>query len=528
MKAIIIDDETHVREGVLLLAEWNRFGIHEIFEAKDGEEAKTVIIQHQPEIIFTDMNMPRFDGIELLKWLSEKEIDSKIIVISGYDDFHYMRNAITYGSFDYLLKPIDPIMLNETIERAISELKKQALKKESTLETARVINEVKPLYWDRIFSNTMMNPEQTTEKVQKIEKEFGINIQRAECTIALIYVHSKIVKHFDGDKNLAFFTLLNICNEIVRKNQSGFCFRNENVEDELVILLWNNKYKMETLENISREIYRFIKMNPLISVGSISRMKEAYKTAKITLLKHTLINPKKRNNLINYQDLVSGSSFHLLDFAEDIKWATQSGSIEQMDEITEKLFSILESKHVVSLEQVRAWDDQFDLLRINWLKEYNINENVSFYSGKDYWDKEGVFSFQKFKEEKKKEFIELIHLLHDVKYQKRGSSIQEIEEYLRKNYEKDITLQDIAERFFLSREYICRKFKQEYNETITNYLTTIRIEKAKELLENPYLKIYEIAFNVGYQNEKYFSKVFKKMVGLTPNEFRAKVITKPK
>jgi two-component system, response regulator YesN len=87
-----------------------------------------------------------------------------------------------------------------------------------------------------------------------------------------------------------------------------------------------------------------------------------------------------------------------------------------------------------------------------------------------------------------------------------------------------VNLQEIADTFFLSREYISRKFKQEYKLTITDYLTNIRMEKAMKLLENPYLKIYEVAYGVGYGNEKYFSKVFKKQVGITPNEFRQSLL----
>ena len=526
MKAIIIDDEMHVREGLLLLAEWKRFGIHEIFEAKDGEEAKEIIIEHQPEIIFTDMNMPKLDGIELLKWLSEKEITSKIIVISGYDDFHYMRNAITYGSFDYLLKPIDPGLLNETLERAIKDWKKQAQKRETTLETTKVINEVKPLYWDHIFSNVITNPTVASDIATKINKEFKVSINEVDCTISLLLLNSKIIGQFDGDKNLAFFTLLNICNEIVQSNCSGFCFRNVNEEKEIVVLLWDKRNVLDIVKDIQRAIYKFSCVKVMFSIGKSSPIQEAYTTAQKTLFKHNMIESPKKNNIVFFEDISSGSLLHLLDFAEEIKWSIQSGSIEQMDEIIEKIFHILETNHVLSLEQVRVWEEQFDILRKNWLKEYKMNEDASFYEGKDYWDEEGVFSFKKFKEEKRKEFYTLIHLLHDVKYQKEASSIQEIEAFLRKNYEKDITLQEIAERFFLSREYISRKFKQEYHETLTNYLTKIRIEKAKELLENPHLKVYEISFKVGYQNEKYFNKVFKKIVGLTPNEFRVKIISK--
>jgi two-component system, response regulator YesN len=243
MKAIIIDDEKHVREGIVLLADWEKFGIQKIFEASDGNEAINLINEYQPEIIFTDMRMPKRDGISLLKWLHQHDLPCKTIVVSGYDDYEYMRNAIFYKSFDYILKPIDPEILNSTIERAVLELRKQ------------------------------------------------------------------------------------------------------------------------TVPNIT----------------------------------------------------------------------------------------------------VNAETDVIELEKNN---------------------------------------------------------IEKIEQYIRENYQHDMNLQEIAEKFFLNKEYISRKFKHQYQETITDYLTKIRIEKAKELLINPNKKIYEVAYHVGYQNEKYFSKVFKKQVGQTPNEYR--------
>ncbi|MFC4323632.1 response regulator transcription factor [Litchfieldia salsa] len=252
MKAIIIDDEKHVREGLSLLANWNKYGIKTVFEAQDGEEAMKIIAEHHPEIIFTDMRMPKQDGICLLKWLHSSSFVCKTIVISGYDDFDYMRNAIYYKSFDYILKPIDPEILDQTLDRAV--------------------------------------------------------------------------------------------NELSQEHQS--------------------------------------------------------KT----------------------QEMTEG--------------------FQAKDTIT----------------------------------------------------------------------------------QKEKSSMQEIEQYLRKNYKQDITLQEIADQFFLSREYISRRFKQEFKETITDYLTRIRIEYAKKLLHNPQMKIYEIAFQIGYHNEKYFSKVFKKSVGVSPNEYRSSVL----
>ncbi len=250
MKAIIIDDEKHVRDGLQLLADWKGNGIDTVYEAEDGDEAIRLIKEHRPEIIFTDMQMPKRDGISLLKWIAESELASITIVVSGYDDYTFMRNAIFYKSFDYILKPIDPDLLNETLERAVKKWKEEALTRRA------------------------------------------------------------------------------------------------------------------------------------------------------------------------------------------------SGNVETIPS----------------------------------------SQNAS------------------------------------------TSSMRKIEEYLRTNYQQDITLQEIADRFYLSREHISRKFKQEYHETITDYVTRIRMEKSKELLAKPGFKIYEIAYHIGYHNEKYFSKVFKKFYGITPNEYRTSVV----
>lgn len=524
MKAIIIDDEKHVREGLLLLADWKRFGIVEIFEARDGEEAKDIIVEKQPEIIFTDMNMPKIDGIDLLKWLHAENFGCKTIVISGYDDFHYMRNAIYYGSFDYILKPIEPDILNETIERAIKEWKREEIVRKSTLENSKVMNEVKPLYWDHIFSSIITKPRVPTHVIDRIKKEFGVDITSVQSVIAILSTHSINLENFNGDKDLALFSLLNICNEIIFTDQSGVCFRNVNEEDEIIVLCWKLADLPIVIEQIQRCIFTYYRMNITVAIGQISQhSQESYQTAFQTLIKHDLVGA---NGIVSSKDISFSPLLHLLDYTQNIMWALQSGSNEQVDEVLNGIFQTLQTEHILSLEQINVWEEQFELLRKNWVKEYEISEDNPYYSGLDYWNTDGTFSFEKFKEEKQKQFHELIDLLCKMKYQKGKNSIQEIESYISRNYEKDITLQDIAERFYLSREYISRKFKQEYKETITNYIAAIRIEKAKELLENPHLKIYEISFKVGYQNERYFSKVFKKSVGMTPNEYRFSIVKK--
>ncbi|WP_146949651.1 response regulator transcription factor [Metabacillus litoralis] len=527
LKAIIIDDEKHVREGIMLLANWDQYGITDIYEAKDGEEAKSMILKHHPEIIFTDMNMPKIDGIDLLKWIHTSGFTSKTIVVSGYDDFNYMRNAIAYGSFDYILKPIEPEILNETLERAVTEWHKQETKRKSSEQNNKAMNEARSVYWDHLFTGLLDKSFISNDTKVKIHQEFKVDLTLTQqYTISLFSVRCLLSSVYEGDRDLAFFTVLNICNEITQLNKSGVCFRNINKDDEVVVLLWKQD-EIETMnKKIKSALQQISKSDIIIAIGKTSQQLDmTYHTALQTMLTFDLLSTDKKE-LIKYQETTAGPLFHLLDYMEDIMWTLQSGRIENLDKVLDGIFNMLKSDYCISYEQIMLWEDHFKILRKNWLKEYNVSKQTSFYKGSNYWENDGSFSYSKFMSEKRKEFHELIEILYTAKYQKEKSSIQEIESYLRKNYDKDITLQEIADKFYLSREYISRRFKQEYHETVTNYLTAIRIEKAKELLNNPHLKVYEISFKVGYQNEKYFSKVFKKIVGLTPNEYRSQVLDK--
>lgn len=517
MKAIIVDDEKHVREGLRLLGDWDKHGINMIFEAEDGEEAIKLIIEHCPEIIFTDMRMPKKDGVSLLKWIHASDILSITIVISGYEDYEYMRNAIQYKSFDYILKPIDPDVLNSTIEKAVKEWRDRDLSRKLRLEENQVMSEAKPLYWDHFFSRLLSKETCSQKEINKVVKEFDIDLTSVQIQTAIITI-KPLIKRLSEDVEVTFCTFINICNNLLKKDNTGVCFRNIHTDSELVLLLWKDIDRSLLTEKICAKIYQFYSVNIKISLGNKSRyLVTAYNSCKEVYLKHNLMERKK---IITENDKSDCQIIHLFDYSQQLLWAIKSGSIDQIEPMLTQIFNQIESSNCLTYEQINNWESEFQQLRKNWLKEYNIDYRESLYLGQDYWSKEGFFSFEKFKEEKRKEFYQLIKTLSRARYQKEKNNIQNIEEYIRTNYQEDINLQEIAERFFLSKEYISRKFKQEFGETITDYLTKIKVEKAKELLVNEHLKIYEVAYYVGYQNEKYFSKVFKKIVGVTPNEYR--------
>lgn len=122
-KVLVVDDEDHVRETIKVIVEWKEIGISEIMEASDGLAAYEAIIKEQPDLVIADMKMPYMDGVELLRKCAGNGSNTKYIIVSGYDDFEYTRQAIRSGIVDYILKPINPKELNEAVKRAIEGVK---------------------------------------------------------------------------------------------------------------------------------------------------------------------------------------------------------------------------------------------------------------------------------------------------------------------------------------------------------------------------------------------------------------------
>ncbi|MFD0961075.1 response regulator [Paenibacillus chungangensis] len=122
MKAIVVDDERHTRIFLQTVFDWNALGVTEVMEADNGETALQLIFEHRPELILTDMRMPGKDGVRLLQALTELGYPHRKIVISGYDEYAYMKTAIAYGGFDYFIKPIDEEEVFKRLIEAVREL----------------------------------------------------------------------------------------------------------------------------------------------------------------------------------------------------------------------------------------------------------------------------------------------------------------------------------------------------------------------------------------------------------------------
>ncbi|SFJ35179.1 Two-component response regulator, YesN/AraC family, consists of REC and AraC-type DNA-binding domains [Paenibacillus sp. UNC496MF] len=416
MKALIVDGERPAREAVIRFVEWERHGIGEVFEAADGGSARRMIREHRPELILVDMTMPGMDGIELLRWIKEQLPSAKTIMMSGYPDFRLVRRAMRAGGSDYLLKPIQETDIRNAVHRAVQLWKHEADWRRQQGGLHIEINRLKPICWEKMFSQLIRHPEDHHRHLPEIRREFSAFGAMTACrcsVLSLEQIDASIRREFDKHHDLLFFALTNVCNEILRRSRSGFAFRYWSSENEIVILHW---HAPEQAERIIRKI------NQCLHQALGARFDIGIGTTK---------------------------KFH-----HEVRHA------------------YLEAKAALHRRYAEPAEDR----------------------------------------------VYVLEIVPD------RSAMADIRNYIQTHYFTDISLQQLSNRFHFSREYISRRFKQDFGVNLSDYLGDIRIDKAKQYLAHSSLKVSQIGEMVGYPDMKYFSKVFKTKTGCSPLSYRSALV----
>jgi two-component system response regulator YesN len=535
MKVLIVDDEKHARSAIRLLVHWERFGIDTILEAPDGQAATLAIAAEMPEIIITDMMMPVTNGAQLLEWIHSNAPTSKTIVISGHDDFALLRHTVKYGGTDYILKPIDAEQLNEALTKAVSTWCKEAKVRQHALEQNIEMNQIKPVYWDKLLSHLIEEPAQYESAADQLSKELNfprsIHVVRV-AILSLDTMERSLKDKFATNPELLFFSLINICNEFLNVQHRGIAFRQWNKEHEIVLLLWKDSEQAASLlADINEGMRTTLRCRLDFGLGEShpfpSGLKTSYLEAREALLQRNLLVKTTWIHTAGNRQPAAKKSIQFSDHEEPIRLSIRSGSPEHIQTAVQAWIDSVKQLDCITPQQLSHWWHEYNVVKRRWEQDFFSNKeelpdlgllidpiNLIVPLNED-----GILSLSLWLQELTRSIALLAKLVREHQQQEHNT-IFDIARYIENNYHQDLTLQDIANRFYLSREYISRKFKQEFKINLSDYLSKIRIDKSKMLLLNPHLRISQIADMVGYQDEKYFSKVFKKNEGISPNEYR--------
>ncbi|WP_422659623.1 response regulator transcription factor [Paenibacillus sp. EC2-1] len=533
MKTLLVDDEKHVRDAIRLLARWEELGITEILEAADGEEAIGLIQEHTPQIVLTDMRMPRKDGTELLTWIHAYMPEIKVIVVSGYDDFEYVRHTILHGGMDYILKPVNPVALNEALTKAATSWYRDEEKRHLHTIQKIEMNQMKPLYIERLWTDLIQGQGNKDSRIEQLKDRIPLPAHINTCSVAVISdIHFDIdlLSKFRNRRDLLAFTLVNICNEMLK--DTGTAFRHMDKPGIIIILYWGDTNFLSTILNeINNGIYSTLRRYVHFGIASITDFPEhlpkAYQEAEQSLwCRNLLINDSRIHNGRCVES--SGArNLRMGSFEEKFRLAALSGHKEQIESAVNQWIVEVQKQGAVSPEHLNRWNAELDWLQHAWTEPEETGDQTPVEDDEISQDlpsplpfnEQGMLSWDRWKTQITGRIHAASRMMTPM-HSKENHIIHDIARYLENSYHEEISLQDIASRFFLSREYISRKFRQEFGVTLSDFLGKIRIDKAKLLLLNPHLRMVQIAEMVGYQDEKYFSKVFKKLEGQTPNDYR--------
>jgi len=516
-RILIVDDEALVRRGIKRSINWNELDIEMVAEAENGVEALEQVLENVPDIILLDICMPKMDGLEFASIVKQQYPQIKIVIITGFDDFEYARTALRTGVDDYILKPITREMVEDVVRAQLEKLEEEGRKSVPT--------EVEEEKKAASVLNAVLRGE--TRAVQELPAflEYA-QIEDKDIWFVLIKDYLSGCKAWaDGEADsLAEFAILNIAEELLQDSHSGFAFEAHKDGLSMVISCPSRHKLEEKLTEICHSILDFIEIPVDFAVSSRGTLEE------LPALAEQAREAMRCTFVLSSQNII---------FYDDLK--KQAAGIQYPEETEREL---LQSLYLSDMEHSSALIDIFFrqlreatsdeakcksmllrlLLRIANTVE-SMNSRVQDENGHAMdFDPVGILDgFETLDQASgwlKSFYQETFDYVSSMK-SRSGQLFLKIRQYIEKNYaDSDLNLKKCSEDLFLSSGYISMILKKESGKTFVDYLNEYRIHKAAELLSEPESKVYEVATAAGFTHQTYFSSVFKKVIGLTPKQFK--------
>ena len=504
LKILIADDEPLVRAGIKSVIPWQQHGFEVIGEAENGLEAYNKIISLKPDILITDIKMPQMDGIELLKKIKKDKIHIQSIILSCFDEFDMVREAMKYGAKDYILKlSIEP----QKILDVLDEIKQNmAVDEPQSDQIVLDDSDIKYLFIRKLINHGFTSEEQVNNVIHNIHFSASLN-------------HYKLTM-FDDNK-----LLYNLLDQICQRFKGH----------ELILIKTNRYLLVQNDENneflyrqISASINQFANGTVLFGQSSFFDSYTDFSIAQqqaLSALKTCMFY--QEDSILSYEQILNNSVLQISrENEKTLHIALSSRDADKsINEITSLLRVVTNAKY--PLEQIQSYLDELLSIYISVSRENNFSVKHLF---QNYLDKINDISLFHSFSDCKNSFVDFtndfINYLYSIAPHE-GYEIVKIKEYVQLHYMENIDLNLISELVNITPSHLSNLFKKETGENFTTYLTRIRMNEAHRLLLQPDTLIYEVAEKTGYANSSYFGKAFRKYYGMSPEEFKVQNLNRP-
>lgn len=531
---LIVEDEPLIQIGLRSMLNWAEYGISICGTAKDGIQGLEMIEKYNPSIVITDIKMPRMDGIELMKLSRERFGRLPVfIVLTSYEDFHLLRESMKYGVVEYLVKiELNQESLIEVVKKgllAIAEL--EGMGNTSTTETFQ-----NHAYYDKFFIRLLLNLFENEKQEELQANELNLQFQ----SYSYVVTHSEIVEYspmWETSDKAGLLKLYSSTVQMIREALNKFlpCYVASLDTKRFSVIFCLDEaqtkdYKeliMDIMEKTHLAVHNYFNVSILTGIGRpryhTLHISEGYQDARQIFSSVTREQP-----ILFYEDtdnaFTSRNIFNLSLFREDIIKAFEEFDTDNLCNIfaqIEELFLHQQNRYLQCVDAA----SNILYLAISLLPEGEENVYNIFQGEAD-----GYRSLYKLNTVP--QVLNWLNTLRDglclvlteQRKNYRNHIVANVKKYIDSHVDEKLTLNDVSAVFGLSPNYLSQLFKKYNDLGFTDYITHKKIAKAKLLMSENNIKLYEIADRLGFENSFYFSKVFKKVEGCSPREYLQKNI----
>lgn len=498
-KVLIVDDEYIIRQGIEYLLDWEKEGFSLVGEASNGEEALQKIAKLHPNIVLSDIVMPKIDGIDLTKRIQELYPDIRVIILSSYSDFDYVKNTFQHGAVDYILKPtLNPADLLKALKKVAGTIPELTLQNTQNLNIGRMLS--------------------------KYILGFDVKLEELDVKEQFLNDHYRLLatsKKFYQDTNqIQDFFQKSLYQELKDLHPCIF-----HLQDDILCCLFNGDEI--NIKEILKRLLEESRISPvaLFALSSefdqLSEIKKIYHDEIWTILRQRFY--VKGQHLICYHDLPVKTQIDQFDVRLFNSNLDAMNVYLAMDQLKNYVINAID--HYVSEGELKSQVGSALYNLISVFENHHMNmDSVRHFKLNCMNLLESAVYKEEFLEQLEQIYQDFEVIVEQYELDNSNDPMNQILNYIKAHFDEPLSLNDLAEHFGFSYHYLSSFFAQRSDGTFTEHLNQVRIEKACELLNNKAHTIAEVGALAGYSDHSYFCRVFKKLTGMTPSEFRKRNI----
>jgi two-component system response regulator YesN len=521
LKIIVADDDPFTLQGIIGAIPWDEFGIGTVLQASNGSKALDIARRERPQLLLTDVRMPKMDGIELATAYRELDPNCQIIFMSGFSDKQYLKSAIKLRAVSYVEKPIELSDLHDALRLAVSQTRSTRLnhKVETNLFSAAM-----PLISSEL-ALAITKPQSSKERISELTLLAGYTFPaRMRLQTVLVKVRKKTMLRPEQLELTAGYIYSLVSGLLTESNTTGIAAVKD--ESHIIIHLYVTSGKLDDLrdaaDRFASNLLDILPDKDIVFVASgkpvigLAGAEESYHTAVIAL-QHMFYNGYSVYGYNENQTPAYPFDTHLATMFGEHLSKQEIGQAFRL--ISSATFDIKQHKNTM-VSRVKEIYFQLLMTLIRTSGDRDIRLFDSADSSGFLWNMMNEFDtlseLRDFLVMKVERYALLI-----TEQSPYSGIVNSILTFVHDHYaDVHLSIGQISSHTLLTTSYLCNRFKQETGQTINHYITNYRIDKAKELLRDPSRKVAEVSLSVGYNNGDYFAKCFRKITGSNPSEYR--------